>query len=535
MKKILIVAILSAFAINSNAHSINVQDLASRSWHLEGGQDIEGSFPFFQNNTVFLERGNSTVVQYPLSSFSASDQHWILKRYEQIKTINESHITRPIQTMYISPERLIFILAGLLVIGLLLYTFPPKTKVKYLPYIMVSGILAMLYSFKNGTLQKTTITTDPTSIDSSFIPFKPNVVTSWDGTYFYIESQGIPSTHGMMVGISDSGWQQQVPIPQCYILPNAWSIPLHPTMASSPIPVDSVHFTRGAIAIAVNGVPIFNEHTNTGADALTAGQLDNYGGHCGRADDYHYHVAPLHLYGHTASTLPIAWAFDGFAVYGALEPDGSTMTALDINHGHYGSNGIYHYHGTSSYPYMIARMAGNVTEDATHQLIPQATASPVRPGQTPLSGALITSCMAVGTNGYVLTYTLAGQTYQVSYSWTASGVYTFNFINPTGTTTETYNGFIPCKLPVGISNITYTEDKINIYPNPSKGQICVMLKDGLKPAEIKNITVISANGQTITSLPSYTEHISIPSVGNQVYFIVIKTTNAVVTKKIITE
>ncbi len=62
-----------------------------------------------------------------------------------------------------------------------------------------------------------------------------------------------------------------------------------------------------------------------------------------------------------------------------------------------------------------------------------------------------------------------------------------------------------------------------------------MLKDGLKPAEIKNITVISANGQTITSLPSYTEHISIPSVGNQVYFIVIKTTNAVVTKKIITE
>jgi hypothetical protein len=26
-----------------------------------------------------------------------------------------------------------------------------------------------------------------------------------------------------------------------------------------------------------------------------AGELDEYGGHCGRADDYHYHIGPVHL------------------------------------------------------------------------------------------------------------------------------------------------------------------------------------------------------------------------------------------------
>ncbi|MGB4709182.1 MAG: hypothetical protein WBH50_06565, partial [Fuerstiella sp.] len=30
-------------------------------------------------------------------------------------------------------------------------------------------------------------------------------------------------------------------------------------------------------------------------DTLLAGELDEWGGHCGRGDDYHYHTAPVHL------------------------------------------------------------------------------------------------------------------------------------------------------------------------------------------------------------------------------------------------
>ena len=52
------------------------------------------------------------------------------------------------------------------------------------------------------------------------------------------------------------------------------------------------NFMKGAVAIAPNGVPIFNPLNNTGEDAYAIGELDQWGGHCGKADDYHY----LHHY-----------------------------------------------------------------------------------------------------------------------------------------------------------------------------------------------------------------------------------------------
>ena len=88
--------------------------------------------------------------------------------------------------------------------------------------------------------------------------------------------------------------------------------------------------------------------------------MDQWGGHCGRADDYHYHIAPMQLYNNTSAKLPIAYALDGFAVYGIVEPNGSSLLNLDANHGHYWTNGVYHYHGTATpvAPYMIANMVG---------------------------------------------------------------------------------------------------------------------------------------------------------------------------------
>ena len=77
------------------------------------------------------------------------------------------------------------------------------------------------------------------------------------------------------------------------------------------------NFFRGAIALAVNGVPIFNPIKNNGVtDTLIAGELDKWGGHCGRADDYHYHVAPVHLEKLTGKGKPLAFALDGYPIYG---------------------------------------------------------------------------------------------------------------------------------------------------------------------------------------------------------------------------
>ena len=290
-------------------------------------------------------------------------------------------------------------------------------------------------------------------------------------------------------------------------------------VAATPIPVDSIHFTRGAVAIAVNGVPIFNVHTNTGVDSYLDGQLDNYGGHCGRADDYHYHTAPLHLYNYTLPTLPIAWALDGFAVYGALEPDGAAMLPLDANHGHFGSNGVYHYHGTAAAPYMIANMVGQVTEDATHQLIPQAAANPIRPALTPLNGALITGCTpnAAG-NGYNLTYTLSGVTDSVVYYWDNAGHYTYNFYTVSGLTTSNYTDFIQCVVPTLVSE-TLSESGFSTFYNQTAHCIEITIKDPAMQSTITDMELIDMNGKVVNHTSHFVSRMNLENSNSGVYML----------------
>jgi hypothetical protein len=285
------------------------------------------------------------------------------------------------------------------------------------------------------TLPKTNFT----FIDSAFDSFKPAISTKWDNTYFYVASNGIPS-HNMMVGITN--WQQQVPIPQPYTDNNSWSIPLQPAYATTPLSTKS-NFMKGAVAIAVNGLPIFNALNNRGEDAYLIGELDNWGGHCGKGDDYHYHAAPLHL-STTNGLKPIAFALDGFAVYGTKEPDGTNMASLDSCHGHVGVNNVYHYHGTTNYPYVIGAMKGKVNLDPTtpapeNQILPQAFSKPVRPATSPLKGASITNFTSVGTNGYLLTYKIGTKNGYVKYSWDQSNKYTFILTDTSGSiVTNTY-------------------------------------------------------------------------------------------------
>ena len=75
-----------------------------------------------------------------------------------------------------------------------------------------------------------------------------------DANYHYLESNGLP-LHKMMVGIT--AWQQQVPLPQDFTGGNAFRIPRNPQFATNPVSAKSALFS-GAIAVAVNGVPIFN-------------------------------------------------------------------------------------------------------------------------------------------------------------------------------------------------------------------------------------------------------------------------------------
>ncbi len=245
-----------------------------------------------------------------------------------------------------------------------------------------------------------------------FAPFAPKVTTHRDERFFYVESDGLPD-HRLMVGIT--AWQQQVPLPQAYTGENAWRIPLKPRPAALPLSAKD-HFFRGAIAIAANGVPIFNPIKNDGhTDTFLAGELDEFGGHAGRADDYHYHIAPLHLQGQVGPGLPVAYALDGYPIYGLAEPDGKPVQDLDAFNGHATAPLGYHYHASKTYPYLNGGFHGEVTE-REGQVDPQPRAKPVRPAQKPLRGATITGFNRASTGNFELQYRLDGKTLVVRYA-----------------------------------------------------------------------------------------------------------------------
>ena len=170
------------------------------------------------------------------------------------------------------------------------------------------------------------LSTSPAAMTQAFAPYA-KVGTRYDDNYFYVESDGIPK-HQMMVNIT--AWIAQVPLPQPYTGDNAWPIPLHPQYAANPISIET-DLQRGAIAVAANGIPIFNPLYASGLVSKEIGELDDFGDHSGRADDYHYHAAPPHLES-TSGIMPIAYGLDGFAVYGSTDPDSAPMRALDEYH-----------------------------------------------------------------------------------------------------------------------------------------------------------------------------------------------------------
>ena len=218
-----------------------------------------------------------------------------------------------------------------------------------------------------------------TLMSASFAPFKPKVRFNWDGTKFFVEGDNTPDgLPNRMAGITS--WQQQIPLPVAYFAnttnpensasslgykqPNYWRLPLTPTPAASPTLIftpgsTTNNFQRGAIALASNGVAIFNPANNQGRVSYEIGELDYYGGHCGLADDYHYHIIPTHLSSRFGGPLsddkPLAWALDGYPIYGYVEPDGTARQALDTNGGHDHGSWGYHYHAV-----------GTTTVDATH-------------------------------------------------------------------------------------------------------------------------------------------------------------------------
>ncbi len=288
-----------------------------------------------------------------------------------------------------------------------------------------------------------------------FEKFAPFVRTRFDERWLYVESDGRPHPPlemKMMVGITS--WQQQVPLPQNYTGANAWQIPLKPELAEHPIPGRS-NLMKGAVALAANGIPIFNALNNRGVDSMSIGELDEFGGHCGRADDYHYHAAPLALERVVGKGNPIAYALDGFPIHGLFDPKAKSGDALacpngshaplDELNGHFfevpkgeglaGGTRSYHYHASRTFPYINGGLRGKAELSGPgpeNEVVPQAHANPVRPALLALRGAKITGFEQTGPEAWSLRYEIGGKPSFVNYRVLNGGKVSFEFVGADG-------------------------------------------------------------------------------------------------------
>ena len=375
----------ASWTLAHDGHDDGAVDVSARVWTFaDTGAHIHGSYLAAHDGKVQVRRSDGQTVTLEIAKLTALDQKWIDRKVAEVRELNEN-------------------------------TEMPLAMAK-----LVSANLA----------------TKP-AIADSFEPFAQKNALKYrqDEQFFYVETSAMPD-HRMMVGIT--AWQQQVPIPQPYFGNNAWRIPLQPVVAKNPLSAKS-HFFRGAIALAANGIPIFNPIKNDGkTDTLVAGELDEFGGHCGRADDYHYHIAPTHLQEIVGKDKPVAYALDGYAIYGYTEPDGSKVEELDQFNGHTTAELGYHYHATKNYPYLNGGFHGEVKE-VDGQVDPQPRAGGVREALPPLRGAKITGFESKDNKSFSIKVEVGRETRYVNYVLNENGSVKFDFIDGNGKVkSETY-------------------------------------------------------------------------------------------------
>ncbi|TWU49080.1 YHYH protein [Rubripirellula reticaptiva] len=378
----------------------------SRTWSIVGhSEHVHGSFVSATGDHVQIRKDNGELARIAINRLVSSDQAWVKNRMAELEVLNRQQGVQ---------------------------------------------LVMMNQSAQSAGESSMTANSMPT-MGQHFKPFEKLLQLRWDDDYFYVGSNGLPE-HAMMVGIRS--WQQQVPIPQKYLGANAWRIPLRPVPAKNPMSTKN-DFLRGAIALAVNGVPIFNPLNNRGDDAYLFGELDEYGGHCGRADDYHYHIAPIHLEEKTGSGNPIAYALDGYPILGYQDEKAADFALLDNLGGHKDASGNYHYHAQKTYPYLNGGFHGEVTQRGG-QVDPQPRAEPVRPDLRPLRDAKITGFSRID-NRFELQYDVLGRQGTVTYLLHDNGGIDFTFQEPSGKMrTESYRSkmgkpFLPQSNALGVN------------------------------------------------------------------------------------
>ncbi|MEL6570861.1 MAG: YHYH protein [Pseudomonadota bacterium] len=154
-------------------------------------------------------------------------------------------------------------------------------------------------------------------------------------------------------------------------------IPATPVMAEEPTPLETV----SKVGIGLDGVPIFGDAPSVLATGHMPA-LDVCGGHVDPGGWYHWHATATDVNAIFDSegvdaacvnveqdqTAQFGYAFDGFAMFGSLNHDGSVPRDLDDCGGHVGltedgGEPVYHYHSGAAFPNLPACLVGVAAQD----------------------------------------------------------------------------------------------------------------------------------------------------------------------------
>ncbi|WP_022951113.1 YHYH protein [Leucothrix mucor] len=261
--------------------------------------------------------------------------------------------------------------------------------------------------------------------------FNKSVTVTCNEEYAYVASSTYPD-HEVMTGIT--GTNEQIPVPAIgYAAP----IKLAPKKADTVTTIDA------AVGVAVNGVPIY-DYSSQGEldvstydakhDTLVLGQLDICGGHSGRGDDYHYHVAPtcmIDAMKNKGDDAIIGWGYDGYPLYGDKNPDGTEIAAgaLDACNSQADDQFGYRYQTSATPPYIIQCLVGEVDTSKLPRVSPlsgdiQKIRADLRP---PQGGVENLKHIASEDGSRTMTYSYQGEAYFTTYSPSAEGENCYDF------------------------------------------------------------------------------------------------------------
>jgi hypothetical protein len=231
----------------------------------------------------------------------------------------------------------------------------------------ISAVLLALACSSPTTPSAATTTTTTTGSSGTapawYTKFSSVVTVTTEGTNVVLRSTGVPDHTSPYWGTGHALYE--APHAGMQVNPNriaAQSLVLRvPVTPTSATPSDT---PMGPMGIAINGVALFNQYA-AGRSPLTGEiiSFDRYNGHPQQSGQYHYHLEPLWLTSRDGQAALIGVLLDGYPVYGPRETGGTLPSGLDTCNGHTHATpdfpaGSYHYHVTTSVPYISGCFAG---------------------------------------------------------------------------------------------------------------------------------------------------------------------------------